>query len=121
MVADFTKADSSRSRCTTPRSGRAAIAEAVENGIHDELRQAQHRPEATELDADLPDASVSPLDAAIGVEAVERDEGALGTLRPDERELIIAGWITESRRGRARAPAGASRPPPGSSCSRGPA
>ena len=63
---------------------------AVMNRIRDELRRAQHRPEATALDPDLRDESASPLEAAIGAEAVERYEAALDRLREDERDMITA-------------------------------
>ena len=41
-------------------------------------------------DVDWPDGGVSPLESAIGAEAVERYDQALARLRPDDRELIIA-------------------------------
>jgi RNA polymerase sigma-70 factor (ECF subfamily) len=63
---------------------------AVMNRIRDELRRAPHRPESTPLDLGLQDEAASPLEAAIGAEAVERYEAALDQLREDERELIIA-------------------------------
>jgi RNA polymerase sigma-70 factor (ECF subfamily) len=68
----------------------AYLRQAVMNRIRDELRKAQHRPDSIELGEDLPDGSVSPLEAAIGAEAVERYESALERLRHEERELIIA-------------------------------
>jgi RNA polymerase sigma-70 factor (ECF subfamily) len=68
----------------------AYLRQAVMNRIRDELRKAQHRPDSIELGEDLPDGSVSPLEAAIGAEAVERYESALGRLRHEESELIIA-------------------------------
>jgi RNA polymerase sigma factor (sigma-70 family) len=63
---------------------------AVMNRIRDELRRAQHRPESTALDPGLPDEAASPLELAIGGEAVARYEAALDRLREDERELIVA-------------------------------
>jgi RNA polymerase sigma-70 factor (ECF subfamily) len=63
---------------------------AVMNRIRDELRRAQHRPESTALDPQLADEAASPLETAIGAEAVGRYEAALDRLREDERELIIA-------------------------------
>jgi RNA polymerase sigma-70 factor, ECF subfamily len=68
----------------------AYLRRAVMNRILDELRKAQHRPESVAIDAKLPDAAVSPLEAAIGVEAVESYEAALARLRPDEREIVVA-------------------------------
>lgn len=68
----------------------AYLRQAVMNRIRDELRKAQHRPAATELDPELADQGASPLEAAIGTEAAERYEGALGRLGESERELVIA-------------------------------
>jgi RNA polymerase sigma-70 factor (ECF subfamily) len=68
----------------------AYLRQAVMNRIRDELRRSQHRPEALPLDEEQPDPSLSPLDAVIGIEAVERYEAALQRLRAEERELIVA-------------------------------
>jgi RNA polymerase sigma-70 factor (ECF subfamily) len=68
----------------------AYLRQALMNRIRDELRKAQSRPPRADLDDQLPDSGLSPLEAAIGSEAVERYEAALGRLRPAERELVIA-------------------------------
>ena len=68
----------------------AYLRQAVMNRIRDELRKAEHRPEWTELDPELPDAEASPLESAIGSDAIDRYESALNRLRPEERELVIA-------------------------------
>ena len=68
----------------------AYLRQAVINRISNEIRRAARRPPATELSAEMPDGDVSPLEAAIGVEAVERYEAALRRMRPADRELIIA-------------------------------
>jgi RNA polymerase sigma-70 factor (ECF subfamily) len=68
----------------------AYLRQAVMNRIRDELRKAQSRPALADLHDGLPDSGVSPLEAAIGAEAVERYEAALGKLRPEERELVVA-------------------------------
>jgi RNA polymerase sigma-70 factor (ECF subfamily) len=47
-------------------------------------------PSGLEDDTEHADPSASPLDEAIGHEAVERYEQALQRLRPEEREVIIA-------------------------------
>jgi RNA polymerase sigma-70 factor, ECF subfamily len=60
------------------------------NRIRDELRRARHRPESTELDPVLLDDTASPLELAIGAEAVSRYETALDRLREDDREIVIA-------------------------------
>jgi len=66
----------------------AYLRQAVLNRIRDELRRKGRRPDAAEL-TDLEAADASPLEQAIGSEAVERYERALAALRPDEREAII--------------------------------
>src|SRR5439155_245026 len=54
------------------------------------LRKVHTRPASVELGVEMPDDGVSPLEAAIGVEAVERYEAALERIRPEERELVVA-------------------------------
>jgi RNA polymerase sigma factor (sigma-70 family) len=68
----------------------AYLRQAVLNRLRDELRRKGRRPAATELDGLEADGSQSPLEEAIGREAVERYEQALERLRPEEREAIIA-------------------------------
>ena len=68
----------------------AYLRQAVMNRIRNEIRNAQRRPERVELDQGAPDDGVSPLEAAIGTEAIERSEGALPRLRDAERELVVA-------------------------------
>jgi RNA polymerase sigma-70 factor (ECF subfamily) len=68
----------------------AYLRQAVLNRIRDELRRNRRQFEATELDDLELDASQSPLEQAIGHEAVDRYERALEQLMPQEREAIIA-------------------------------
>lgn len=68
----------------------AYLRQAVVNRIRDEVRRTKRSPIATELDENQTDGTVSPLDEAIGREAVERYEAALARLRPEEREAIVA-------------------------------
>jgi RNA polymerase sigma factor (sigma-70 family) len=68
----------------------AYLRQAVLNRLRDELRRKARRPEVAELDG-IEDVSLrSPLEEAIGREAVEDYEEALARLKPDEREAIIA-------------------------------
>ena len=68
----------------------AYLRQAVLNRIREELRRKGRRPDATDLDDVAADSAQSPLEHAIGSEAVERYERALGRLKPQEREAIIA-------------------------------
>lgn len=68
----------------------AYLRQAVLNRIREEFRRKGRRPDATDLD-DIPvDSDQSPLEQAIGREAVDRYEQALARLKPEEREAIIA-------------------------------
>ena len=67
----------------------AYLRQAVLNRIRDEFRRKARRPDAAELDGLEADAATSPLEQAIGREAVERYERALERLKPQEREAII--------------------------------
>ncbi len=67
----------------------AYLRQAILNRIREELRRKGRRPDATGL-SDLEAASqLSPLEQAIGAEAIDQYEKALARLRPEEREAII--------------------------------
>ena len=68
----------------------AYLRQAVLNRIRNELRRKGRQPQATDLDGVEVDGVESPLEQAIGREAVERYESALQRLKPEEREAIIA-------------------------------
>jgi RNA polymerase sigma-70 factor, ECF subfamily len=68
----------------------AYLRQAVMNRIRDELRRANRRPARAELNDQPVDEGLSPLEAAIGVEAVERYEAALQRLSEDDRALVVA-------------------------------
>jgi RNA polymerase sigma factor (sigma-70 family) len=68
----------------------AYLRQAVLNRIRNELRRKGRQPQATDLDGVDVESGESPLEQAIGQEAVERYEGALQRLKPEEREAIIA-------------------------------
>jgi len=67
----------------------AYLRQALLNRIRDEVRRAVRRPASEELTEALPDPSVSPLELAMGREAVERYEAALLKLRPRDREAVV--------------------------------
>jgi RNA polymerase sigma-70 factor (ECF subfamily) len=68
----------------------AYLRQAVLNRIRNELRRKGRQPDATDLDGLAVEDAESPLEQAIGSEAVERYEGALQRLTAEEREAIIA-------------------------------
>ena len=68
----------------------AYLRQAVLNRVRDELRRKGRRPDATDLEGLAAAGEGSPLEEAIGREAVENYERALQRLRPEEREAIIA-------------------------------
>jgi len=68
----------------------AYLRQSIVNRIRDELRRTGRRPAAAELDVRMPDDGASPLEEAIGREALDRYERALMQLREQDREAIIA-------------------------------
>jgi RNA polymerase sigma-70 factor (ECF subfamily) len=67
----------------------AYLRQAVMNRIRDEIRRAERRPTAPlESGERAPDPS--PLEEAIGRQALERYEAALQRIKPEDREAIIA-------------------------------
>jgi RNA polymerase sigma factor (sigma-70 family) len=68
----------------------AYLRQAVLNRIRNELRRKGRQPHTTDLEGIEVDTAPSPLEQAIGREAVERYEGALQRLTAGEREAIIA-------------------------------
>ena len=73
-----------------PGALQAYLRQAVFNRVRDELRRKGRRPESTDLDGLELASDQSPLEEAIGSEAVDRYERALQRLRPEEREAIVA-------------------------------
>ena len=68
----------------------AYLRQAVLNRIRNELRRKARHPHETDLDGIEVESVESPLEQAIGREAVERYEVALQRLTGEEREAIIA-------------------------------
>jgi RNA polymerase sigma factor (sigma-70 family) len=68
----------------------AYLRQAVLNQIREELRRAKRRPHRADLDSRAEAHDRSPLEEAVGSEALERYEQALGALRPEDREAIVA-------------------------------
>ena len=68
----------------------AYLRQAVLNRIRNELRRKGRQPPVTDLDGIDAESPESPLEEAIGREAVERYERALQKLTAEEREAIIA-------------------------------
>jgi len=68
----------------------AYVRQALGNRIRNEARRVDSRPDRAELPDDLPDLGRSPLDEAVGRDAVRRYESALQTLSPAEQEMVVA-------------------------------
>ena len=68
----------------------AYLRQTLLNRIRDEIRRGRRRGPTDSLDTSEPAKSPSPLEEAIGHEALERYEAALERLRPEDREAIIA-------------------------------
>jgi RNA polymerase sigma-70 factor (ECF subfamily) len=68
----------------------AYLRQVLVNRIRQEFRKTARRPDGTALDEEQVDPSPSPLEDAIGQQALDTYERALERLRPEERETIIA-------------------------------
>ena len=68
----------------------AYLRQAVLNRVRDELRRKGRSPSRVDFEDLNLAAAGSPLEEAIGREAVERYEAALARLRPEERAAVIA-------------------------------
>ena len=68
----------------------ASLRQAMHNRFRHEIRQVQARPRKADLSDGRPDASASPLEEAVGREALRRYEEALRRITEDERELVLA-------------------------------
>ncbi len=67
----------------------AYLRQALMNRVRDEIRRANRRAPSDPLDSAKSASGPSPLEEAIGQEALERYEAALLRLRPEDREAII--------------------------------
>ena len=67
----------------------AYLRQSLMNRIRDQIRWAQRRPTDAHA-SDRPDDGPSPIEEAIGSEALARYEAALERLKPADREAIIA-------------------------------
>jgi len=72
-----------------PGALQAYLRQAIVNRVRDELRKKGRRPEATDVDGLDLEGGPSPLEEAIGREAIDHYEQALAALKPEEREAII--------------------------------
>jgi RNA polymerase sigma-70 factor (ECF subfamily) len=68
----------------------AYLRQVLLNRIRTEIRRAGRRPALDALDSQTSDRGPSPLEAAIGTEALARYEAGLAGLRPNDREIVIA-------------------------------
>jgi RNA polymerase sigma-70 factor (ECF subfamily) len=63
---------------------------ALMNRIRDEIRRRQRTPQVGPLDSGIPARGKSPLEAAIGAEALAKYDRALERLDEETREAVIA-------------------------------
>ena len=68
----------------------AYFRQAMHNRIRDEIRKVDARPRRETIRDIHPDEGASPLEAAIGSEALQRYEAALQRISVEDREMIIA-------------------------------
>jgi len=68
----------------------AYLRQAVMNCIRDECRKMRRRPRRDDLDESTLAGGVSPLEAAITSQGIDRYEAGLARLRDDDRDAIVA-------------------------------
>ena len=68
----------------------AYLRQSIGNRIRDEIRRINRRPAVEAAGDSIEDRAPSPLEAAIGTEALTRYERALETLSVEERDAVIA-------------------------------
>jgi RNA polymerase sigma factor (sigma-70 family) len=68
----------------------AYLRQAVLNRIRDEARRVGRRPFHDDLNENIKDKGTSPLERAIGTQAIDRYEAALASLDPSDREAVVA-------------------------------
>lgn len=74
-----------------PGALQSYLRQAVQNRIYDEVRKVNSRPMAAdEIPEEVPDLTPSPLEQAIGKQGFDRYERALTTLKPADRDAIVA-------------------------------
>jgi RNA polymerase sigma-70 factor (ECF subfamily) len=66
------------------------LRQTILNRVRDEIRSAKRRPAGETPEEEPVGSDASPLEIAIGHEALERYEAALERLKPLDRELIVA-------------------------------
>lgn len=74
----------------SPGALQAYMRQALFNRVRNALRGATRRPGVAELDPQMPATGVSPLEAAIGQQALRRYEMALSRLTTDDRDAVVA-------------------------------
>lgn len=67
----------------------AYLRHALQNRIRMEIRRAARRPQSISLTVEQRDQSPSPLESAVGRQALERYEAGLKGLREEDREAIV--------------------------------
>jgi len=73
-----------------PGALQSYLRQAVQNRIYDEVRKVGTHPNGEELPEEMPDLTPSPLEQAIGKQGFDRYEQALKTLKPTDRDAIVA-------------------------------
>jgi RNA polymerase sigma-70 factor (ECF subfamily) len=73
-----------------PGALQAYLRQAIANHIKDEIRKVHARRVGSDIPEDKVDPAPSPLEHVVGRERLDRYDAALATLRPVEREAIVA-------------------------------
>jgi len=69
---------------------RAYLRQAIRNRVKDELRRTGRRPHLVPVEGADVEGGESPLDQLLSAEQAQRLQRALDSLRPEERDLVVA-------------------------------
>lgn len=88
LIRTFRRLDTFEAR--REKALQAYLRTAVMNRVRDEIRRVKAAPVGQELPEDVVDSAPTPFDLAVTGQLLERYRAALATLRPIDRDAIVA-------------------------------
>lgn len=88
LIRTFRRLDTFEAR--REKALQAYLRTAVMNRVRDEIRRVRAAPVGQELPEDVVDSAPTPFDLAVTGQLLERYRAALATLRPIDRDAIVA-------------------------------
>lgn len=88
LLETFKRLDSFEPRGDTALQ--AYLRQALINRLRNHLRRLASRPRYGAIESNWPDTALSPLEATIGQQALDRYEAALNRLTPEQRDALVS-------------------------------